>query len=80
MNKIATSYNNEQLFSILYYMYKTGYSKPKIRKKIRNLILFRHKKRLIHLSMYIKYILPLDEFGIYHLLPIKCQNIIYDKV
>ncbi|CZT98546.1 hypothetical protein CYL21_3622 [Plasmodium falciparum NF54] len=80
MNKIATSYNNEQLFSILYYMYKTGYSKPKIRKKIRNLILFRHKKRLIHLSMYIKYILPLDEFGIYHLLPIKCQNIIYDKL
>ncbi|SOV15047.1 conserved Plasmodium protein, unknown function [Plasmodium gaboni] len=80
MNKIAICYNNEQLFSILYYMYKTGYSKPKIRKKIRNLILFRHKKRLIHLSMYIKYILPLDEFGIYHLLPIKYQNIIYDKL
>ncbi|SPJ10701.1 conserved Plasmodium protein, unknown function [Plasmodium sp. DRC-Itaito] len=80
MNKIATCYNNEQLFSILYYMYKTGYSKPKIRKKIRNLILFRHKKRLIHLSMYIKYILPLDEFGIYHLLPIKYQNVIYDKL
>ncbi|CRG99153.1 conserved Plasmodium protein, unknown function [Plasmodium relictum] len=80
MNKFASHYNNEQLFLILFYMYKTGYSKPKIRKKIRNLILFRYKKRLINLSTFIKYILPLDEFGIYHLFPIKFQNIIYNQL
>ncbi|KEG01274.1 hypothetical protein YYE_03862 [Plasmodium vinckei vinckei] len=80
MNKFATHYNYDQLFLILFYMYKTGYSKPKIRKKIRNLILYYHKKRVINLSTYIKYILPLDEFGIYHLFPIKFQNIIYNQL
>ncbi|EUD70363.1 hypothetical protein YYG_04332 [Plasmodium vinckei petteri] len=80
MNKFATHYNSDQLFLILFYMYKTGYSKPKIRKKIRNLILYYHKKRMINLSTYIKYILPLDEFGIYHLFPIKFQNIIYNQL
>ncbi|SCM17561.1 conserved Plasmodium protein, unknown function [Plasmodium berghei] len=80
MNKFAIHYNFDQLFLILFYMYKTGYSKPKIRKKIRNLILYYHKKRMINLSTYVKYILPLDEFGIYHLLPIKFQNIIYNQL
>ncbi|SBS83337.1 conserved Plasmodium protein, unknown function [Plasmodium malariae] len=80
MNKCADHYTGEQLLLILFYMYKTGYSKPKIRKKVRNLILHHHKKRLINLSTYIKYILPLDEFGIYHLLPIKFQQVIYDQL
>ncbi|SCL99477.1 conserved Plasmodium protein, unknown function [Plasmodium chabaudi chabaudi] len=80
MNKFATHYNSDQLFLILFYMYKTGYSKPKIRKKIRNLILYYHKKRMINISTYVKYILPLDEFGIYHLFPIKFQNTLYNQL
>ncbi|GAW79991.1 hypothetical protein, conserved [Plasmodium gonderi] len=80
MNRHASQYTGEQLMLILFYMYKTGYSKPKIRKKIRNLILHYHKKRQINLSTYIKYVLPLDEFGIYHLFPVKFQQIIYDKL
>ncbi|SBT76121.1 conserved Plasmodium protein, unknown function [Plasmodium ovale] len=80
MNRCATCYNYEQLFVILFYMYKTGYSKPKIRKKIRNLILYYHKNRKIGLHTYTKFILPLDEFGIFHLFPVKFQNIIYNQL
>ncbi|KNA00788.1 hypothetical protein PVNG_01653 [Plasmodium vivax North Korean] len=80
MNRQATHYSGEQLMLILFYMYRTGYSKPKIRKKIRNLILHYHKKRKIDLGTYIKYVLPLDEFGIFHLFPVKFQRWLYDQL
>ncbi|KJP86661.1 hypothetical protein AK88_03668 [Plasmodium fragile] len=80
MNRHATLYTGEQLMLILFYMYRTGYSKPKIRKKIRNLILHYHKKRKIDLGTYIKYVLPLDEFGIFHLFPVKFQRWLYDQL
>ncbi|ANQ06951.1 Uncharacterized protein PCOAH_00014130 [Plasmodium coatneyi] len=80
MNRHATHYTGEQLMLILFYMYRTGYSKPKIRKKIRNLILLYHKKRKIDLGAYVKYVLPLDEFGIFHLFPVKFQRWLYDQV
>eukprot|EP00366_Plasmodium_knowlesi_P004311 XP_002261809.1 hypothetical protein, conserved in Plasmodium species [Plasmodium knowlesi strain H] len=80
MNRHATHYTGEQLMLILFYMYRTGYSKPKIRKKIRNLILHYHKKRRIDLGAYVKYVLPLDEFGIFHLFPVKFQQWLYDQL